>query len=183
MGFIDWLMGTPEPAPEPGPLVVPAAPTPQDIATALAKAEQMAGEQRAPEPVLARVSRITGIVRNTLPRLANLGLDSKDAYHVVATATDYLPESLAGYLALPRDWANTRPVANGKSSLLMLIDQLDLLALTMNRMYDAAYRRDAAALVAQGQFLDQKFANRPAAAVSLDAPRPVSGNPLDLESR
>lgn len=181
MGLFDWLLG-PEPVPEPvADAVAPGPPTPADIEAALASAERMASDGHAPTPVISRVSRVTSIVRALLPRIEGMGLQSVDSYNVVATATDYLPESLASYLALPRDWADTRPVAGGKSSLLLLIDQLDLLATTLNRMYDAANRRDANALVAQGKFLDEKFGGHHTPTV-LDDPRPVSNNPLDLES-
>lgn len=182
MGLFDWLRGQP-PADEAPPPEVAPPPTAVDIERALGASEQMAIEGNAPAPVISRVHRVTSIVRGILPRLANLGVASMDSYTVVATATDYLPESLAAYLALPRDWADTRPVAGGKSSLLLLIDQLDLLASSLNRMYDAANRADANALVAQGRFLDAKFGGHHAPA-PLEAPEstPVpSTNPLDLE--
>ncbi len=177
MGIFGWLRGEPKPA-DPSTLASPP-PTKEDIEAALARAERMVLEGHAPTPVLARVLRITTVVKAILPRLANLGLDSQDAYTVVATATDYLPESVANYLALPRDWADTRPVANGKSSLLLLVDQLDLLGLTISRMYDATNRMDAAALVAQGAFLNTKFGG-PARPATLDVAAPASANPLDL---
>jgi len=182
MGLLDWLLGTDQ-APvqqQMADAVAPAPPTPSDIEAALASAERMVADAAAPAPVVSRVTRITTTVRALLPRLATMGLASMDSYNVVATATDYLPESLASYLALPRDWADTRPVAGGKSSLLLLIDQLDLLATSMNRMYDAANRADASALVAQGKFLDAKFGGHHST-ITLDDPRPVSNNPLDLE--
>lgn len=184
MGFFDWLTGAP---PQPvgeaiADAVVPAPPTKDDIEKALAAAEQMAVDGKAPAPVVTRVRRIATIVRAMLPRLDSVGVASQDTYNVVATATDYLPESLASYLALPRDWADTRPVANGKSSLLLLIDQLDLLATSMNKMYDAANRADAGALVAQGKFLDDKFGGHHTP-ITLDAPAAPSNNPLDLEGR
>ena len=75
----------------------------------------------------------------------------------MATATDYLPEAVGGYLRLPRQFADSRPVDRGKSSLMVLIDQLDLLASTMDKVYDAVCRDDAAALVAHGRFLAEKF--------------------------
>ena len=75
----------------------------------------------------------------------------------MATATDYLPEAVGGYLRLPRDFADNRPVDRGKSSLMVLIDQLDLLASTMDKVFDAVCRDDAAALVAHGRFLQEKF--------------------------
>ena len=75
----------------------------------------------------------------------------------MATATDYLPEAIGGYLRLPRQWADTRPVDRGKTSLMILIDQLDLLAATMDKVFDAVNRADAAALIAHGRFLQEKF--------------------------
>ena len=75
----------------------------------------------------------------------------------MATATDYLPEAVGGYLRLPREFADNRPVDRGKSSLMVLIDQLDLLASTMDKVFDAVCRADAAALVAHGRFLQEKF--------------------------
>ncbi len=181
MGFWDWLTGagTPEredAAPEP-----PRAPTAGDIADALERAERMAAQGRAPAPVTSRVARITATVRRIVPRIAASGVESRDAYTVVATATDYLPEALNAYLRLPRDWADTRPVEGGKSSLLLLIDQLDLLAATMSRMDDAINRHDATALVAHGRFLDERFGVHRQRPATLDGQRPASTNPLDLE--
>lgn len=177
MGFFDWFKPSP-PAPEPEQ--VATVPTREDIEAALVRAERMVLENNAPTPVLARVLRITTIAREILPRIDNLGMDSHDGYTVVATATEYLPESVASYIALPRDWADTRPVANGKSSLLLLVDQLDLLSLTMARMYDATNRMDAAGLVAQGAFLESKFGHRNTGKIRLDSTAAQSSNPLDI---
>ena len=110
-----------------------------------------------PAPVASRVSRVSRTVRDTIPRLSNLGAGSPQAYNVMATATDYLPEAVGGYLRLPRQWADSRPVDHGKTSLMVLIDQLDLLGATMDRVFDAVCRADADALVAHGRFLAEKF--------------------------
>ena len=113
-----------------------------------------------PAPVASRVRRIDRVVRDTIPRLGSLGAGSPQAYSVMATATDYLPEAVGGYLRLPRQFADSRPVDRGKSSLMLLIDQLDLLASTMDKVFDAVCRDDAAALVAHGRFLAEKFGVR-----------------------
>ena len=81
-----------------------------------------------------------------MPRLRNLGLGSPEAYSVMATATDYLPEAIGAYTRLPRQWADSRPIENGKTSLMLLIDQLDLLSATMDKIFDAVVRVDADAL-------------------------------------
>ena len=134
MGFWDRLLGRDETsAPvEVGADDVASAPTEQDINASLAGVDALVNDPAVPAVVRARALRVTNAVRQTLPRLAILGLGSYDAYSVVATATDYLPEAIGAYLRLPRDWADSRPVENGKTSLLLLIDQLDLLATTMD---------------------------------------------------
>ena len=182
MGFWDWLTGTPEPEQPVAPPVA-AAPTEADIVASLASVEALVGSAGIPAVVKSRALRVTAAVRATLPRLATLGLGSYDAYSVVATATDYLPEAIGGYLRLPRDWADSRPVERGKTALLLLVDQLDLLASTMDKIYDAANRTDATALISHGRFLEEKFGHKPAATeMTLPAPAPATpANPLDVE--
>ena len=143
------------------PAAVPHVPTgPELIATVDAfEADAVARAQKGqlPEAVLARVLRICATVRETVPRIPELGAGSPQAHSVIATATSYLPEALGAYLRLPRSFADRRPVDGGKTSLMVLIDQLDLLASTMDDISDAASRSDAAALVAHGRFLAEKF--------------------------
>ncbi len=107
--------------------------------------------------VIARVTRIATTVRATLPRLDQLGMGSAQAYAVVQTATSYLPEALGAYMRLPRGFADTRAVSDGKTSLMVLCDQLDLLANKMDEVFDAVCRADADALIAHGRFLNEKF--------------------------
>jgi len=135
----------------------PAVPTSDDLLAALARVESLVAAGAVPAPVASRVRRVDRVVRDTIPRLASLGTGSPQAYSVMATATDYLPEAVGGYLRLPRQFADNRPVDRGKSSLMVLIDQLDLLASTMDKVFDAVCRDDAAALVAHGRFLQEKF--------------------------
>jgi hypothetical protein len=136
---------------------VPPVPTSDDLFAALDRVEAMVAGGAVPAPVASRVRRVERVVRDTIPRLPSLGAGSPQAYSVMATATDYLPEAVGGYLRLPRQFADSRPVDRGKSSLMVLIDQLDLLASTMDKVYDAVCRDDAAALVAHGRFLAEKF--------------------------
>ncbi len=163
MGLFDWFRGGDD---QPTAVAddLPPAPTADDIDAALARVEQLVAVPSVPGVVRSRTQGVVQTVRRTLPRLANLGLGSYDAYSVVATATDYLPEAIGAYLRLPRDWADTRPVDGHKTSLMVLIDQLDLLGVTMNKIYDAANRTDADALIANGRFLQQKFGHQADAA-------------------
>lgn len=134
-----------------------SVPTEADILNALDRVEAMVGGGVVPAPVFSRVRRVADTLRMTLPRLRNLGLGSPEAYSVMATATDYLPEAIGSYLRLPRQWADSRPIENGKTSLILLIDQLDLLGGTMDKIFDAVVRVDADALIAHGRFLQEKF--------------------------
>jgi hypothetical protein len=135
----------------------PPPPTEKDILAALNRINAMLREGNAPPVVVSRVVRIARTIHQTLPRLQQMGLGSLEAFSVVATATDYLPEAVDGYLRLPRDWADTRPIDGQKTALMILIEQLELLGATMDKIFDAANRADAQALVAHGQFLDAKF--------------------------
>ena len=144
---------------EPERLVLPKVPTSEDLLAACDRVEAMVAGGAVPAPVASRVGRVSRTVRDTIPRLSNLGGGSVQAYNVMATATDYLPEAIGGYLRLPRQFADSRPVDHGKTSLMILIDQLDLLGATMDKVFDAVCRADADALVAHGRFLAEKFGN------------------------
>ncbi len=76
-------------------------------------------------------------------------------------ATDYLPTAIQAYLDLPRHYADTHVVADGKTSLDLLADQLDLLEKEINEIVDNVNRADADRLVANGRFLEEKFGSHP----------------------
>gem|GEM_PF-929225 len=123
---------------------------------------------KVPPTVEARVQRVAGTVRQTIPRLDQLGGSSEQAHAVLRTATSYLPEAVAAYLRLPRDFADRRAISGGKTSLTILCDQLDLLGSKMDDVFDAACRADADALIAHGRFLAEKFST---GALALDPQR------------
>ena len=120
---------------------------------------QAAIKGRVPGAVEARVARVASRVTDCIPRLSQLGPMNAQAHAVLRTATSYLPEAVAAYLRLPRAYADNRPVQNGKTSLVVLCDQLDLLAAKMDEVFDAVCRADADALIAHGRFLAEKFAS------------------------
>lgn len=154
----DWfgrLLGR-ESGPQQPPSQLPRVRSSEELLADLDAFEAQIADQ-VPTAVLSRVNRVSAIVRETIPRLDQLGAGSYQAHTVVATATSYLPEAVGGYLRLPRSWADSRPISGGKTALLLLCDQLDLLAYKMDQIFDAVCRADAAALVAHGQFLAEKF--------------------------
>ena len=160
MGLGSWLRkvrGKDDGAAATTEYVAPPPPTDKDILAALNRVNAMLREGNAPPVVISRVVKIARTIHQTLPRLNDLGLGSQDGYSLMATATDYLPEAVGGYLRLPREWADTRPIDGYKTSLMVLVDQLELLASTMDKILDAANRADAQALIAHGMFLQAKF--------------------------
>jgi hypothetical protein len=136
----------------------PTAPVDSDAQT-IAQLDAFIAEtdDRVPPIVEARILRIAETVKQTIPRLDQLPAGSAQAHAVVRTATSYLPEAVAAYLRLPRDFADRRAVSGSKTSLAILCDQLDLLASKMDDLFDAACRADADALIAHGRFLADKF--------------------------
>lgn len=182
MGFKDWLDRTFGDPPPPPP-ALPKPPGEPEILASLGRVSELLTASSASPLIRSRVTRIDRTIRAILPRLATLGVGSQDAYAVVATATDYLPESVAAYCRLPRDWADTRPIDGGRTALMVLVDQLELLGSSMESMLDAAVRADAQALIAQGRFLDAKFGRSTPDAEVMPAPAHpagTSGNSLDL---
>jgi hypothetical protein len=164
---VAWLKdlfaaATGRPRQEPPPAIeLPHVPTESELLASVATIEQdiaaAARDGKVPDLVASRVGRICATTKDTIPRLNQLGGGSRDAYSVMATVTSYLPEALGAYLRLPRSFADRRPVDKGKTSLMVLVDQLDLLAATMDDIFEAACRSDAEALVAHGRFLAEKF--------------------------
>lgn len=138
----------------------PPVPTPEELAAALeAIRERIAG--RVPPSVQARVERIVTTVHRTLPRLDELGPGSQQAHAVMATVTSYLPDALDAYLRLPRSFADRRPVSAGRTALVLLCEQLDLLAQVTDELFEATCRSDVRALQAHGRFLAEKFGRDP----------------------
>jgi hypothetical protein len=170
MGLRSWLgLDGPEEQEE----SLPGPPTTDELLRALDHVEDQARSGGVPGVVLSRLLRVTRAVRDTLPRLDRLGPGSTQGFSVMATATDYLPVAVGNYLRLPREWADTRPIAGGKSSVMLLVDQLDLLGATMDKVRDAVYRADAEAVVIHGAFLEQKFGQASTGGtLGLDSPDP-----------
>jgi hypothetical protein len=157
MGIGEWFGFGAKKAQQAQSEVEHRAPTSQDLLEAVDRVEQQARDGKVPGMVQSRLGRVARTVRDTVPRLDTLGAGSPQAYNVMATATNYLPAAIGGYLRLPRQWADSRPVDRGKTPLMILIDQLDLLGATMDKVFDAVCRADAEALVIHGRFLEEKF--------------------------
>ncbi|WIB00075.1 hypothetical protein [Curtobacterium sp. MCBA15_012] len=110
---------------------------------------------RLPAGEAATVGRIAELLVDALARLD--GATGEPVVVVTRTATTYLPDTLRSYCALPADWAATHRLSDGSTPLGALRRQLDALETAARGMRDAAVERDAAAVVVNGRFLDDRF--------------------------
>jgi len=129
---------------------------PDDCKRSLAEVQRRI-KGKVPPEVAQRVQRIAATILDTLPKADALGDGNSQLFGMARTATDYLPTALQAYLDLPRAYADRKVVSEGKTSLGLLIEQLDLLADQMDQIADAVHRADTDKLVAHGRFLAEKF--------------------------
>ncbi len=102
------------------------------------------------------LERIRSSIADILPLLAGRGHE-ESLFTVRETIVRYLPETLANYVALPPLFRRTHVVAEGKTARDLLVEQLTVLADTIDELAGNVGRADAQALLANGQFLRDKF--------------------------
>ena len=127
---------------------------------------------RVPPEVAAKIAAIATTISDTLPRAGALGAGTPAQYVLVQCATDYLPTALQSYLDLPRAYADHHVVADGKTPLALLSDQLDVLGKQIDEIADAVHRADTDKLIANGRFLAEKFGH---GALDIDGLAPGPG--------
>ncbi len=115
------------------------------------------GASQASPDVTAKVREIQQEILGVLPATARFPLGSEDLYVIQRTATDYLPAALDAYLALPPEYATSRPVQDGRTAKQVLLEQLELINSKMEEVADAVHQRDTDRLLASGRFLDERF--------------------------
>ncbi len=110
-----------------------------------------------PEDVVARVEALERSLLQLLPHLSELGSGDPNAYVVRQTVREYLPEALENYQALPRSFATTEPLRNGKTAHELLLRQLDILHEALQKIEAGLPYEDAQQLLIHGRFLEDKF--------------------------
>jgi len=100
---------------------------------------------------------IRSSVAEVLPRLLNAGGGNDDLFTVRETVLNYLPETLANYVALPPAFRASHVLADGKTARQLLVDQLALLDRQLQEVVANVASSDAQALLANGAFLRQRF--------------------------
>jgi hypothetical protein len=105
-----------------------------------------------------RVERIRDSILVTLEAEQDRVAGDLNAHLIRQTALDYLPTALSSYMALPRAYAERRPVAAGRTPHDVLLEQLDLIDAKMRETADAILAHDSEKLLANGRFLADRFA-------------------------
>jgi hypothetical protein len=113
-------------------------------------------DQRVPVEAAAAVRRIGELLADTLTRVVGSG---ESEIIVRRTAMIYLPDTLRAYLSLPADWAASHVFPDGTTPAEALVAQLSALESAAGRMRDSAVEQDASALLVNGRFLSDRFAN------------------------
>jgi hypothetical protein len=138
------------------PKTVKDAFDPQEIRRSLDHSYQMT-HGRLPADAQSRVARIRAEILELLPHAAEFPAGSQDLYVLRRMAVDYLPTTIEAYLALPGTYATERVVQDGKTSLQVMDEQLELLEAKMGEIAEAVNRRDSDRLLANGIFLEERF--------------------------
>jgi hypothetical protein len=120
---------------------------------------------------------IQSTILDILPKLPNTTIDRQDLFALERTVSDYLPTTLDNYLTLPRAYASSHVVANGKTAEQLLGEQLDLIDQKMKEISDAVAKDDVGKLLAQGRFLEERFGRNSDLALPATADGPTDDPP------
>jgi hypothetical protein len=118
-------------------------------------------QKRLPPDIAELVGQIASAVADVLPRLAARNVADAVFIDVRATATTYLPDTLNAYLTVPAAYRNTVAIRDGKTARQIVVEQLTVLAAKMQEIAKNAVVDDAQALLANGKFLQERFAAAP----------------------
>jgi hypothetical protein len=116
---------------------------------------------RVPDRIGLKITRIATQITEVLPRAGALGAGSPGSFVLVRCATDYLPTAVQAYLDLPRGYADRHVVADGKTPLDLLAEQLDLLTTEIDEIVENINAAESGKLIAHGRFLAEKFGRGP----------------------
>ncbi len=112
---------------------------------------------KVPKEIYERVESIRSSILEILPRIDDLNSADYQVYTIRQTAVQYLPETLEHYLNLPKAYANLHPVKEGKTSKMLLAEQLNLMDEKLKEIVDDFYHNDTQRLLVNGRFLEEKF--------------------------
>jgi hypothetical protein len=142
-----------------------------------------ASQSRLPDDLAAKVVAIQTTILDILPRISGSSVDRRDLFALQRTVADYLPNTLNNYLTLPRAYADTRTVSDGKTAKQLLGEQLDLIEEKMQEISEAVAKDDVSKLLAQGRFLEERFGQSSDLVLPADAPAAPPPPPATPEKK
>ena len=113
-----------------------------------------------PPEAVQHLQRICQSIQEVLPRLHEQSIVDDNVFTIRQTLSQYLPETLHSYLALPAAFRVSHALQNGKTAKVLLVEQLSLLDEQIQQVVVNIAKGDAQALLANGRFLEQKFKER-----------------------
>jgi len=125
-----------------------------ELATIVGRAD--ADGDRLPPGVVPTVRDLDDALRPLLDYLLVRPPNDEELRSLTAIISEYLPQAIGDYLALPARYAE-RPGVTGTSPADDLVRQLVLLDEGVSELQDLVYSGDAAELAIQARFLDAKF--------------------------
>lgn len=84
-------------------------------------------------------------------------LSLEEDFHARQIALSYLPDALRGYLSLPKAFATTKQLENGRTAHETLVLTLDELDAKVVQLQDDLAGQDAQAFLSHSRFIDTKF--------------------------
>jgi hypothetical protein len=140
----------PQPDPADSPVVLR-----QSLAQLNRFINQNAG--RLPGVAVVNARRVTDMLQAIVDTSEVRPLEIHALLSLKGIVNDYLPTTLRSFLAVDERVLDTQQLA-GRSPAQRLLEQLDILHATAERVLVAVRSQDADALVTQGNFLRAKFA-------------------------
>lgn len=112
---------------------------------------------RAPSEVIRAVERLATALDELFDRPDLLHRGSPETFVIERLVDDYLPTALEAYVSLPRSFAGTHRLPDGRTPRQVLLDQLALLEQVAREATEAASRDEADRLLAHDRFLADRF--------------------------
>jgi hypothetical protein len=124
---------------------------------------------RVPTEVIKEVDRVAAALEELFERPDLLRRGSPEAFVIERLVDDYLPTALDAYLSLPRAFAGTHRLADGRTPRQVLLDQLSLLEKVTREAIEDASQGETDRLLAHERFLADRFGPH---ALDLSTPDP-----------
>lgn len=106
-----------------------------------------------PDAINSKVDGILDTLTDILPHWKSMASFEDQKFVVNSIITDYLPNTLNSYLALPKSYL----ARNKRDTESRIIKQLDILQMSLNEIQDNVYAGVERKIEDQGRFLEERF--------------------------